>query len=167
MATKITITESQRNEFLRAREVHTADEAKSIRRAAWASIRAKHGIPEDIKLRVEVDLQHDPNFKVIRDKETDYPLWKMNDGRVVASPVGPIEPADEAPRGGRFATAEDGRAPEVYAIGVDSLLRLLRDGDEDPEDYVYPAVTLPAGFPGVSDSGVVLDTQDRILYFRA
>lgn len=165
MATKITITDDQRTEFLRAREAHTADEAKSIRRSTWASIRAQHGIPEDIKLRVEIDHQSDPNYKVLRDKETDYPLWKMNDGRVVASPVGPIESADEAPRGGRFASTAANQN-DLYCITVDDFLRLMREGG-DADDHVYTPNHLPAGLPDITVDGVVLDTQDRVLYFRA
>lgn len=168
MATKIRITDDQRSEFFRAREAWTADTAKSIRRETWDRIRAQHGIPDDIKLKVEIDDGGSPDYLVVKDKRTGNPLWKLGDGRVVASQTEPAEAAslpDAAPEiSGRFASVEP-TFQSLYGIHVHDLLAALRGGDA-PGEFVFRPRTLPTGLPPVSPEGVVLDTVDRVLYFR-
>lgn len=168
MATKIVMAEALANTLINARYAY---DPKAARKAAWSTIRERLNLPTGIRLKAEVDNSASGDYLVLKCADTGNYLWRTADGGVQVSATAPTvsDPAPQAarvPTGSRFA-ATAGSAATVLCISVDDLVRVLRDedGDEHHNDYIRQPAQLPAGFPGVTGNGVVLDTTERVLYF--
>lgn len=172
MATKIMMNESHRDDLVAAR---TAWDSKRARKAAWAHIRQDLGVPSGIRLKAEVDNRYIDDYLVLKNADTNEYLWRLNDGSVVCSRTTPDDPhvaqtgsVEGGTTNGRFAKAQDGTDGVIMCIDLDDLVDALRgDCMEGVDDHAYRPLALPAGFPGVTGNGVVLDTTDRKLYFAA
>lgn len=163
MATKIKLNDTLRNNFLAARE---AFDSKAARKAAWVAVRHSFSIPSGIRLKAEIDNPGSDDYLVLKDADNGLPLWRMDDGSVVASATEPVAPTPNQPTqdGSRFATTR-AASGSVQCISVDDLVKALRGDAGDIGEYTFYPRRLPDGFPGVTGDGVVLDTTDRVLYF--
>lgn len=167
MATKIRIDRHDAAGLIHARDSY---DPKGARKAVWAVIRRDHDIPDGLRLKVEVDDTGSDDYLALKCADTSQYLWRVLGGGVVVSATNPDVGNDRAPTAGvstgsRFASAGQQSADSVMAISVADLLEVLR-GDEDADNCTFSPSTMPHGFPGVTEGGVVLDTADRILYFR-
>ena len=182
MATKLMMDHSHVDQIIAAR---TAWDSKGARKAAWARIRQDLGVPSGIRLKAEVDDRDSADYRVLKNADTNEYLWRLDDGSVVCSRTTPDEPVcsrttpDESQvaqtgpveggaTNGRFAKAQGDTDGVIMCIDLDDLVDALRgDCMEGVDDHAYRPRSLPAGFPGVTGNGVVLDTTDRKLYFAA
>lgn len=126
------------SQFLTARR-YSEDDAKRARKAVWSTIRSQYGIPESVKLKVELDHNNNGDQYVLKDKATNTPLYAEN-GRFVSvgSPIlaQTAQPARQAAQDGqdvvRVISSSD--QPKYIRVGVSNLSQLADDYPIDLED---------------------------------
>lgn len=157
----IRITETHRAALINARGDY---DPKAAKKAVFRQIRQDLGIPDDVRMKVEIDNTTDPLYMVVKNADTGVPLTHVT---LAPEDLIPQAPTPAPVAASRFATTETPTDGVVYQITVDDLLRVLRGrvDYEDATDYIEP-VQPPAGLPAIGPSGIVLDTQERVIYFR-
>lgn len=148
---------------------------KAAKKDIFNTLRNQFRIPQNIKLKVEIDDTAAADFLVVKDKTTGRELV-ATDGVYsgLATPVptvtASVTPATQAPAAitdGRFAVATGADVTQtVNRISVANLLAALRD-DYSAHDSAEVDVDLPAGAPALRNDQVLVDNQEGFVYFLA
>lgn len=142
---------------------------KAEKKARFAAIRAEFGIPDSVRLKVELDDRSSPDYLVLKDKVTGYTLLADTYGKyaginypVAAAPVVEPQPVADTPADtSRFTIVDPDR---LLVINKATLMGYLASAVYD--DNAQPPTATPPGMPAVKAGSYVLDNQTGNLYFR-
>jgi hypothetical protein len=134
----IRITDAERRQIIATRPVHGGERSKEQRglnRSVFQSLKSKYGIPSNHKVKVEIDSQSNPDYLVLKNKDSGVPYedLTLRGGTPIKAPVWA-----EAPRVVLKVPAMAPPMPKqvlgftarVSSINVEDALQLLRaEGD--------------------------------------
>lgn len=147
---------------------------KTAKKDIFNTLRNQFAIPQNVKLKVEIDNTTAADFLVVKDKTTGRDLAATDGCYTGLAPLpvptvtASVSPATPAPAtDGRFSVATGaGVTQTTNRISVANLLNVLRDGGYAADD-VEDDVNLPAGAPALRNDQVLVDNQEGFVYFLA
>lgn len=138
---RITETDASRIRATRGSWGSRTKQQRAAQRQVFADLKRRFGIPANLKLKVELDNRHSPDYLVLKDKRSGEALNEL-----AATPH-----AQAAPRHPYPGTAQGYSAPAPVApglrlgsISLEDALALLRADGDDNDSYAVATRAAPA-----------------------